>query len=34
LSTAKRLRVSKLYNLKAVGRLRAHGFFSLIRVVG
>ena len=28
LSTARRLRVKKLWNLKAVGRLLAHGFFS------
>jgi hypothetical protein len=34
LSTARRLRVKKLWNLKAVGRLLAHGFFSLLKVVG
>jgi hypothetical protein len=34
LSTARRLRVKKLWNLKAVGRLLAHGFFSSKKVVG
>jgi len=34
LSTARRLRVKKLQNLKAVGRLLAHGFFSSYKAVG